>query len=236
VARRGSGSAKQRHQEAREIPAARTLAGLRRQLLRWSVNHGRKFPWRKVSSTNYQYIVAEVLLQRTRAETVASFFPKFIEEFRSWKKLGSASVPRLQRCLQPIGLWRRRATSVQALARAMAKRNGRFPKDRDAIEALPGIGQYIANAVLLFCHGQRQPLLDVNMARVLERVFGPRELADIRYDPYLQELARSVVRCKEPVKLNWAILDLAATVCLKGKPRCGVCPVASLCQYTAKRQ
>ena len=116
----------------------------------------------------------------------------------------------------------------------MAKKNGRFPRDREAIEALPGIGQYIANAVLLFCHGQPQPLLDVNMARVLERVFGPRKLADIRYDPYLQELARNVVRCKTSAKLNWAILDIAATVCLLRNPCCSECPLTSVC-LTATR-
>ena len=44
----------------------------------------------------------------------------------------------------------------------------------------------VANAILLVCHEQPEPLLDSNMARVIERVFGPRKLADIRYDPYLQ--------------------------------------------------
>jgi len=232
---RGVHSAKRRDQESHGLPAPRTLAGFRRGLLGWFQENGRKFPWRKVSASNYQYIVAEVLLQRTRAETVADFFPKFIEEFPSWKKLGAVSVVRLQGYLRPIGLWRRRATSIQALARAMAKRNGRFPKNREAIEELPGIGQYIANAVLLFCHGEAQPLLDANMARVLERVFGPRHLADIRYDPYLQKLALEVVQCKEARKLNWAILDLAATTCRTNRPHCDECPLMSTCQAARKR-
>lgn len=234
MARMSEHSEKWQIREDPKVPAPRTLAGFRRRLLGWFENHGRKFPWRRVSSSNYQYIVAEVLLQRTRAETVANFFPKFIEEFPSWKELGCARLTRLQRYLQPIGLWRRRATSIQSLARVMANRNGRFPKDREAIEALPGIGQYIANAVLLFCHGQPQPLLDVNMARVLERVFGPRKLADIRYDPYLQELARTVVCCNSPAKLNWAILDLASIICRQNNPRCSQCPLKAICFWYAK--
>jgi len=195
----------------------------------WYDENGRKFPWRKRSTSKYQTIIAEILLQRTRAETVAGFFPDFVREFSSWKRLSSARVERLQRHLRPIGLWRRRAASIRRLALEMAKRNGRFPRNRSEIEELPGIGQYIANAVLLFCHGVPQPLLDVNMARVLERVFGPRKLADIRYDPYLQELAQKVVRCKIPAKLNWAILDLAATTCLAKEPRCENCPLDSMC-------
>ena len=213
-----------------QLPEPRELSRFRRRLLRWSDENGRKFPWRKSSANKYEAIIAEVLLQRTRAETVAGFFPDFIREFSSWKRLSSAGIARLQRYLQPIGLWRRRAASIRALAREMAKRNGRFPRDRAEIESLPGIGQYIANAVLLFCHGVPQPLLDVNVARVLERVFGPRKLADIRHDPYLQKLAGKVVRCNTPVKLNWAILDLAATTCLIRKPRCDDCPLASMCR------
>ena len=217
-----------RHSKS-DLPLTLSIARFRKAVIEWYSPHGRKFPWRKASISKYQYIIAEVLLQRTRAETVASFFPEFIREFPSWKRLSDASVPRLQRYLQPIGLWRRRAASLHSLATIMAKRNGRFPRSREEIETLPGIGQYITNAILLFCHGIPRPLLDVNMARVLERVFGPRKLADIRYDPYLQELARKVVRCKSPARLNWAILDLAAMTCLARKPRCDECPLVSTC-------
>ena len=212
-----------------QLPEPRGLSRFRRRLLRWYDKNGRKFPWRKSSTNQYQAIVAELLLQRTRAETVADFFLDFILEFPSWNRLRIASVARLESCLRPIGLWRRRAASIRILALEMAKRGGLFPRDRAEIEALPGIGQYIANAVLLFCHGVPEPLLDLNMARVLERVFGPRKLADIRYDPYLQALAGKVVRCKTPTRLNWALLDLAATTCLTRNPRCNNCPLASMC-------
>lgn len=97
--------------------------------------------------------------------------------------------------------------------------------------ALPGVGQYIANAMLLPCNGEAQPLLDANMARVLERVFGPRKLADIRYEPYLQTW---LSRLKEAKELNWAILHLAASKCLPRKPRCNTCPLAAVCLRVRK--
>jgi adenine-specific DNA glycosylase len=53
----------------------------------------------------------------------------------------------------------------------------------------------------------------VKLARVLERVFGPRRLSDIRYDPYLQDLALRIVQHKDPARINWAFLDLAAMIC-----------------------
>lgn len=69
------------------------------------------------------------------------------------------------------------------------------------------------------------------MARVLERFFGPRQLVDIRYDPYLQTLARQTVDPEIPQQYNWAVLDLAALVCTPRKPKCEVCPLSQRCSY-----
>lgn len=133
--------------------------------------------------------------------------------------------------LQPLGLMQRRAKSMQNLALEMTKRQGMFPDTYEQLITLPGIGQYMANAILLICHNNPRPLLDSNMARVLERVFGARKLVDIRYDPYLQELAFVVVECQQPQMINWAILDFAALVCTKKLDQpCGIgCPLNRLC-------
>lgn len=202
-----------------------------RKLLKWFKSSGRKYSWRTKSSSNYHRILAEFLLQRTRADTVARFLPGFVSKYPSWKKLSMASEADLQESLKPIGLWRRRAASINLLGREMGKRRGRIPRNRAEIESLPGVGQYITNAILLFCHNEPHPLLDVNMARVLERYFGPRTLADIRYDPYLQSLAKRVVSCKYPWEINWAILDLAALVCKKQMPLCIECPLNQACLF-----
>jgi A/G-specific adenine glycosylase len=201
------------------------------QILKWFRREGRTFPWRHRSASFYARLVSEILLQRTRAETVAAFFPRFVERFPSWKHLAAATDSELRTFLQPIGLWRRRAASLRALGREMGSRGGRFPPTRTDAEALPGVGQYIANAVMLFRHRAREPLLDVNMARVLERCFGARKLADIRYDPWLQALARSVVGHDQAIEINWAILDLGSKVCTIRQPKCGECPIRSCCRY-----
>ena len=114
----------------------------------------------------------------------------------------------------------------------MAKRNGRLPSSRAEIESLPNVGQYVANAIELFGYGRERPLLDSGMARVLERFYGPRRLADIRFDPYLQALAHRVVADKAARETNWAILDLAAMIC-RMKPKCNVCPLQSKCRFAA---
>jgi A/G-specific adenine glycosylase len=209
------------------------IAAFQRRLLKWYKTEHRRFPWRNSAAGIYAKVVAELLLQRTRAETVANFFPAFIKRYPSWKALAQTDENALRAYLQPIGLWRRRSQTLINLAHEMVRRRGIMPTDRTAIEALPGVGQYIANAIELFAHGTPRPLLDVNMARVLERHFGPRQLLDIRYDPYLQTLAHDVVTGPSAQVLNWAILDLAATICKIARPSCNECPLRKTCQYAA---
>ncbi len=82
------------------------------------------------------------------------------------------------------------------------------------------MGQYITNAFELYILKKQSPLLDINMARLLERFFGKRQLVDIRHDPYLQTLAYRVVNIENSKELNWAILDFAALICKRNKPLC----------------
>ena len=203
----------------------------RRRLLAWYDLHGRHFPWRSPGAALYQQVVAEVLLQRTQASMVGRFFDAFFGQFDSWADIDVAPQESLESALRPIGLWRRRAIALKALAREMVRRGGQFPGSRDELEALPAVGQYVASAVLLFAHGRPEPLLDGNMARVLDRVFEPRRLVDIRYDARLQSLARLLVRSRNPAKLNWAILDLAARQCTSRSPACEECPLRTRCNF-----
>jgi A/G-specific adenine glycosylase len=209
----------------------RQLAAMRRRLLIWFCQCGREFPWRAARCNTYRKAVAELLLQRTRAETVAAFLPKFFVTYPSWRAVCDAEAATLERCLRPLGLSQRRAAVLQTLAAEMVARRGRFPRDYSGLVDLPGIGQYIANALLVVGHGQRAPMLDTNMVRVLERCCGPRRLADIRYDPHLQNLSRRLVDCMPSAKINWAILDLGALICTPRNPACHACPLSAYCFY-----
>jgi A/G-specific adenine glycosylase len=213
------------------LPSEERINEFRQDLIKWFREHGRHFLWRNKSATLYQRIIAEVLLQRTQAGTAGRFLPRFLSTYPSWKRLSQATEQELMEYLKPIGLWRQRASVLTRLASEMVSRKGRFPNQREEIEELPGIGQYIASAVLLFQSGERQPLLDSNMARLLERYFGPRKLVDIRYDPYLQTLSRKVLQEGDPIELNWAMLDHAALICILKRPLCISCPLNQNCRF-----
>lgn len=204
-------------------------------LIEWYSENGRSFPWRKKSASNYELIIAEVFLQRTKAETVSHFLPTFFMSYPSWKQLGEATEEELKEVIKPLGLYNQRGKRLYQLAQELKKRNGRFPKERNQVEELSMMGQYITNAFELYILKKKSPLLDVNMARLLERFFGERKKADFRYDPYLQTLAYRVVNIENSKELNWAILDFAASFCKKATPVCNSCPLKSSCKYYQSR-
>lgn len=209
----------------------RRLTRLARDLVAWSRENGRDFPWRSTTANLYQQIVVEVLLQRTTATAVAGFFDEFITQYPGWVELASAKTEDLEKFLNPLGLWRRRAKALLGIARYAAANDGMFPQDPCDHRDIPAVGQYVSNAILQFQHGRAAPLLDVNMARVIERFLRPRRLADIRHDPWLQAAAHWLVRGARSEEVNWATLDFAALVCRARNPRCATCPVKSRCNY-----
>lgn len=214
-----------------KLPSINAVERFHRCLMGWFHENARTFFWRNKDATTYQQVVSEVLLQRTTATAVARFLPAFLDRYPSWEAIAGSDEEELGDTLRPLGLWRRRATSLLQLAQVMVKLKDGLPTTREKVELLPGIGQYIASAILIIHHGHPEPLLDTNMARLLERYFGPRKLVDIRYDPYLQALARMVVAQGEPKETNWAILDHAALVCRLRNPICPSCALRSECRF-----
>lgn len=212
----------------------KNISNLQETLLNWYDTDGRHFPWRNKGLTKYQIIIAETLLQRTKAETVSKFYRQFVKDYPNWKSLAQANTKTIEQYLKPIGLFRQRAKRLKSLALEMVKRKGKLPKCREDLESIPFMGQYIANAIELIIHKKPLPLVDVNMARLLERYFGNRQMADIRYDKYLQTLSFKMVNHTRTKDLNWAILDYAALICKAKNPGCNECQIRSKCLYFNK--
>ena len=195
-------------------------------LASWYARAGRSFSWRFWTDP-YRLSVVEVLLQRTRAETVAAFEPAFFTRFGTWRSLAAADRRDLEVFLEPIGLQVRKAAALTALADAVV-RHGLDPASRDA----PGVGQYTSRAIAVATRGEEVAMVDANWVRVLVRSFGGPWTSDYRYDARLQSIAQAVVRSgSDPRVVNWAVLDLGATICLPRRPRCDGCPLRPSCDY-----
>ncbi len=208
------------------------LADVPRKLEAWYVTHGRDFCWRRGELTPWQVLVAECLLQQTPSGRVNRFLPRFFQQYPDAAATRASPVQALEAALRPLGFQRIRAANLSALARALG--NDAPPTDREALLRLPGVGQYVAAAYLCTIHGERTFLLDVNFARVVERVFAPRLRPDLRDDPVLDRVGQALAAtASDPRRFNWAVLDLGALVCRPRAPRCGVCPLVTHCAFAA---
>jgi A/G-specific adenine glycosylase len=131
--------------------------------------------------------------------------------------------------LGSLGLdWR--IGQFEALARDLVERfDGRIPDSRDELMNLTGVSDYLADAVLVFAFGKPRAVIDANVARVIARTFGLREHAEARRDKEIRRLADELVASKRPRDYNFAMLDLAATVCTAHNPSHDTCPLRRTC-------
>lgn len=198
-----------------------------RRLLHWHRQHRRIFPWR-LSRDPYRVLIAELMLQRTQAQQVRPIYEKFVSKF---PKPMPITEPTASAVLKPLGL-AHRIPRIKTLMMELAEL-GYVPDNMEDLLELSGVGRYIASAVLCFGFGKDVPIVDVNVARVLGRVFGLKPKCRPHNDPNILKLAARLVPIGKGPEYNEALLDLAALVC-KPKPLCDMCPLRKLCRYYVK--
>lgn len=203
-------------------------------MLDWFDSNRRDFPWRDESTSNYEIIISEVLLQRTKAETVAKFYPNFFGKYPGWISLSRATLEEFEQILKPLGLYKQRAKRLYKIASEFKLRNGELPANKNELQESSMASLYIANAYELFVFKKRKPLLDVNMSRLLNRYFNNEAGKDLRIDIVMQELANKVVNVRKTKELNWAILDFGALICTAINPKCDSCVLSKKCGFFNK--
>ena len=205
------------------------------ELLTWFQKSERVFPWRKTTDP-YRILLAEIFLRKTDAAKVCNVYERFIGEYPGFEALAKANERDLEDFLRPLGLYKRRAKELVDLAHIVTTaHHGEIPHSREELLELPGVGDYIANAVLCFAFGRGVPILDTNVIRIITRVFSfQSKKKRARDDPEMWRVARRILPKRRARGFNLAMLDLAATICLSRKPRCIACPVRSLCDYYEK--
>jgi A/G-specific adenine glycosylase len=200
-----------------------------RELLAWGRRNRRSFPWR-AERDPFKVLVAEVLLQRSRGSSVALVYERLFERWPSATELARARVDSIRSVIRPLGLIRR-AETLKTIARAVAER-GSVPRSVEGLLELPGVGQYAASATAAVAFGTRTATVDGVTARVYRRYFGLVSQQPASTDRELWALVEDVSPERGIREWNWAVLDLAATVCLPTKPRCAECPLTARCAWS----
>ncbi|MGQ4809365.1 Adenine DNA glycosylase [Candidatus Entotheonellaceae bacterium PAL068K] len=205
-------------------------AFFRRQIIAWGACHGRNFPWRNTTAS-YRLLIAELMLRRTRAEQVKPIYETFVHRFPTLQTLASASEDEVKKLLLPLGLAWRVPAFRQMAWRVVDDYAGQIPRDRKALLSLPGVGEYVADAVRCFAYNEPVAILDTNTIRVAGRYSGfPVHAESRRRAPVKRAVAR-LVDPEAPRAGNLALLDFAATVCRARRPLCASCPVEAGCAW-----
>jgi A/G-specific adenine glycosylase len=217
------------------IPEGRK-AEFQRLLLSWWKDNMDEFPWR-LTSDPYRILVAEILLRKTSRAQVVAVYEALLQQWPSPSDLARASEDKLRDYLRPLGMENKRAKLLVELGQAVVHRfGGRIPDNLDDLMSLPGVGRYAASAVLCLAYGQDQPMVDTNVVRVIQRVFGYESpKARPRDDRILWQIAAGLIPQGRARDYNLALIDLAGAVCQAQKPACPTCPLKEVCLYGATK-
>ena len=174
-------------------------------------------------------LVSEIMLQQTQVERVIPKYHEFLARYPTLEALAAADVADVRRTWYPLGYNIRPVHLHQIAREAVARYGGRLPEDDATLRALRGIGRYTAGAVRSFAYGQRAPILDTNVRRVLGRVFHGK---DGRRVPTaaMWALAERVLPRRDVYDFNQALMDFGATWCTAQKPLCLPCPMRRFCR------
>lgn len=204
-------------------------------LLKWFKKYGRTYPWRK-NTKPYRVLMAEIMLQRTKADQVLPVYKAFIKKFPDSASLAKAPPEEIDKVFSQLGLmWR--AEKVKKLASVLASDyKGQIPNVREKLLSLPGVGEYVADAILCFAYGKDVAVVDANVCRVIGRIFGLKTRGEARRDSKFRKAAQQLIPSGKAKEFNWAIIDLAAMICTPRNPKCKICPLSYVCLYASSSE
>lgn len=207
----------------------RVRADFREQLLEWHATHARLFPWRRGADA-WNVLMAEVCLHRTRAEQVVPVYRVLTEIAPTPQAMVDQEAGVLE-VMKSLGLRWRAERMVQMAREIVAVHDGRVPDHIDGLQMLPGVGDYVANAVLVFAFARCAVLIDTNTHRIVSRVRGLDRVTRWHLRSEMYDLAGME---GADAAFNYALIDLGALLCTPREPACPKCPVRDHCVFARK--
>ncbi|QDH22195.1 A/G-specific adenine glycosylase [Saccharibacillus brassicae] len=199
----------------------------------WFERNHRDYPWCHTKDP-YEILIAEFLLQQTHVRKVEEAYLSLLSDFPTAKELAEASESKLIDLISPIGLIYRAKRMKSTANQVFLNYGGKIPDTFEDLIKLPGVGNYIANAVLCYGYYQNRVPIDTNVIRLFMRYFNlSSEKPRPRTDEVLAEQIRDRYTFDFDYRIaNWAVLDFAGLVCTMIKPQC---PLNEHCSYYNKK-
>ena len=208
-------------------------AAMQKSLHAWYDENKRDLPWRQTRDP-YAIWISEAMLQQTQVKTVIPYYRRFLDQFPNAACLAAAERQSVYKIWEGLGYYSRARHLHQAAGIITTQMNGCLPHDPKTLQSLPGIGPYIAAAVLSIAFNQPFAVVDGNVKRVLARLFLLETPANGTSHTDFQILADLLLFNTDPGRHNQAVMELGALICTPRNPRCLQCPLALYCN--ASRQ
>ena len=199
-------------------------------VLRWFRHYGRhNLPWQK-TATPYRVWVSEIMLQQTQVVTVIPYFERFMKRFPTLKTLALANIDEILAHWSGLGYYARARNLHRTAQIIHEKYLDQFPTTIEDLEALPGIGQSTAGAILSLGMHQYSVILDGNIKRVLARYHVlSTPINQSGGISLLWGLAKKYTPQNDFWNYNQAMMDIGAMICTCTKPKCPLCPLKKTC-------
>jgi A/G-specific adenine glycosylase len=211
-----------------DTPTPRAQAGFTKALLAWYDQNARALPWRE-DRDPYRVWLSEVMLQQTRVAAVIEHYRKFLTKFPTVEKLAQAREASVLAAWSGLGYYRR-ARMLHLAAKGIVKEHAnKFPATADELRALPGIGRYTAAAIASIAFDEPVAVVDGNVERSISRMHGHKVDGEALWLMAQALLEQDAAGRARPGDFNQAMMELGATICTPGPPKCLVCPVAHFC-------
>lgn len=209
----------------------RESARIASSLERWFAHAARELPWRTATRDAYHALVSEFMAQQTQISRVVEKYGPFLDRFPTVHALATADEDDVLAAWSGLGYYRR-ARLLHSCARAIVDDHaGHIPKTAIELKALPGLGEYTAGAIASIVFDQPEPAVDGNVVRVMLRLHNRDEpQGDPSTKRWVTDRARELAQAAEsPGVVAEALMELGATVCTPGTPKCEACPLAAKC-------
>jgi A/G-specific adenine glycosylase len=204
----------------------------RQALADWYRNVRRPLPWR-ISPSLYGTVVSELMAQQTQIGTMLPYYARWLKRFPDFETLAAAPAEDVLKHWEGLGYYRR-ARHLHLLAQTYVRMEKK-PQTAEEWEEMPGIGPYTAAAVSSIALGYPAAVVDGNVVRILARLTNDGRTFSCNAEAVkaFVPLADALLDRERPGPHNEAMMELGATVCVRGKPQCGVCPVTEFCRGAA---